>query len=83
MICNELLINCFKSPVSNGSKIEIKFTENSPGYTLIISDNRTEIFADEEAESFSFKLVKSLVKQLNGTYIIETENNPGWEISFK
>ena len=88
LIINELVSNIFKYAFPEGKKGEIKidFRKNRNGnYIITVSDNGIGIPDDmdfENRSSLGMKLVKALVRQLNGEMKVSENNGTKVSISF-
>jgi PAS domain S-box-containing protein len=88
LIINELVSNSLKHAFKEGSdgNIMIKMRKNGETITLIISDNGVGFPKDfniEKTSTLGLKLVKTLVNQLEGEMVINTENGTTYEITLK
>ena len=88
LIINELVTNAFKYAFDDRqlASLAVKLqTEDQKNYRLIIGDNGKglpEGFDLSRVDSFGLKLVQLLVKQLNGSLIINQNNGLHFEIAF-
>ncbi|MDX5346142.1 MAG: hypothetical protein LPJ89_09995 [Hymenobacteraceae bacterium] len=84
LISNEIITNCFKHTVNTktGTKICVELKQAESQYMLSISDNGAGFIEAEKPKSFGMQLVKSLVKQLNGTHQTYNNNGAVWHINF-
>ena len=87
LIINELVTNSLKYAFQNQNEgyLEIKFNKLPQGnrYNLEVSDNGCGFPSDfevEKSESFGLQMVMGLVRQLNGTIDVSTENGTGFNI---
>ena len=90
LILNEKITNCFKHAFKRGEEnvlfISLKYLEEYDFYQLIIKDNGPgleENFNAETLKTTGLKLVKRLVKQLQGKLYISSDNGLKVEILFK
>lgn len=88
LIINELITNSFKYAVNTteATSIRIGLFQSNDEYILSISDNGPGIESREEfleSRSLGLKLVKSLVKQLQGSVTYETVGGASFQITFK
>jgi two-component sensor histidine kinase len=83
-ICNELITNSFKHNAEGVAsfRIEIKLAQTSNQFHLVISDNGTGFTEKSNTNAFGLQLVRSLVKQLNGTCQTTSDNGTSWDIKF-
>lgn len=83
LIINELVINALKYAYTqiDHPKMTIKLKHEQNGLQLEISDNGTgTVSTVNDANSFGQKLVKSLVRQLNGELLLEEKNGLCYQI---
>jgi PAS domain S-box-containing protein len=86
LIVNELLTNAVKNafPKGRNGKVSIEFRiDNQDNYFLNIQDNGIGLpngLNFENSETMGFKLVNSLVKQLNGSVIVTRDNGTNFQI---
>ena len=89
LIINELLTNAYKYAFSEdfNGKLEISIDKIEKGsYKLVISDNGpgfNDDFNINNVESFGLKLVKRLVKQLQGDLRLLNDKGTSFQIVFK
>lgn len=86
LIINELVINAFKYAYDNidAPKITVKLEKQPEGLVLCIKDNGIGTPAKvKESNSFGFKLVKSLVRQLDGELTLISQNGLSYSILIK
>ena len=86
LIINELVINAFKYAYTNveDPKIVVKLNQKKEGLLLSIKDNGDGIIEDiKKSTSFGYKLVKSLVRQLNGELKVVSDNGVSYSILIK
>ncbi|MEO1098188.1 MAG: sensor histidine kinase [Bacteroidota bacterium] len=87
LIINELVSNSFKHAFEGieHPKISIVLTQDKKNYQLEVSDNGlgfSEEFDIEHNASFGMKLVNLLVKQLNGSLIMSSQNGVSYTLVF-
>ncbi|KJH70459.1 PAS domain S-box protein [Aliterella atlantica] len=88
LIINELLTNALKYAFPSGilGEIHIEFWYSSPeSYNLIIRDNGVGLPANidlEKVKTLGLKLVRSLVRQLDGKVEITSDRGTNFKISF-
>jgi len=86
LIINELVINAFKYAYNNidTPKITIKIDKQTEGLVLQIKDNGNGIPEQvKKSNSFGFKLINSLVRQLNGELTLIAQNGLSYSILIK
>lgn len=88
LIINELITNSFKYAFSNKeeARLSIKLRSNPNNFVLTISDNGPGIENREgfmESTSVGLRLVKRLVKQLQGKIEYESNHGATFKITFK
>lgn len=88
LIINELMINILKYafPEKEKGKIEINIKKAGEYINLIVKDNGIglpENFDSKNNESLGLQLVHTLIKQLDGTLIISSENGTKFSFVFK
>ncbi|MGC9516692.1 MAG: CHASE4 domain-containing protein [Methanomicrobiales archaeon] len=86
LIINELVSNSLKHAFTHGKgKIMVKILiEPSDNLILTVSDNGVGLPGDiDSIESLGLRLVKMLVKQLDGTLTIENKTGTKFKIKFK
>ncbi len=91
LIINEIITNtckyAFKGRENEINKILIAIEkQNDSSYKLIIEDNGVGIPKDfniETSKSIGLKLVKRLIKQLHGTFVLIREPGTRFELTFK
>jgi two-component sensor histidine kinase len=87
LILNELIINSLKHATSNTNKLVliIVITEKeTEGLTIYLSDNGKGKIADiETSNSFGLKIIRALVRQLNGELEIKEEGGIHYSIALK
>ena len=88
LIINELMINILKYafPEKGKGKIEINIKKAGEYINLIVKDNGIglpENFDSKNNESLGLQLVHTLIKQLDGTLIISSENGTKFSFVFK
>lgn len=86
LILNELIVNSFKYAKSETEKLILKIALHEQGehLNLSISDNgkgkKSEI---ENSNSFGLRIIKALIKQLNGTMEVSEQNGLVYNITLK
>jgi len=86
LIINELVINSLKYAYNKTEqpKISVQLKENPEGLLLEIADNgKGEVATVEGSTSFGYKLVKSLVRQLNGELTLSKKDGLYYQILIK
>lgn len=86
MIVTEALINSVRHAFINiiNGEVYIMIRENRPGeYMLYISDNGTGLSAKKMENGTGLKIIKRLVKRLNGTVHIVSNRGTSYYIDFK
>ncbi len=86
LIINELVINALKYAYesTDNPKISVKLSQESEGLKLSVKDNgKGELEKIKESKSFGLKLVRLLVKQLNGSLTLTSENGISYDILIK
>jgi two-component sensor histidine kinase len=88
LIINELITNSFKYAVrpEGSATMNISLYKSSDEYILLISDNGPGIESREDfinSRSVGLKLVKRLVKQLQGSISYETIGGASFQVNFK
>ena len=88
LIINELVSNSLKHAFKEGSdgKIMVKMRKDDETITLIVADNGVGLPKDfniEKATTLGLKLVKTLVNQLEGEMVINTDNGTSFNITLK
>ncbi len=88
MIINELVSNSLKHAFPDGKKGEIciDLSSEDDGFKLIISDNGIGIKGDlniKDSKTLGFRLINTLVKQIDGNMSLDTINGTRCEIHFK
>jgi len=86
LIINELIINVFKYALENieSPKLLIKFEKQTQGLFLQVKDNGNGNPEEvEKSNSFGIKLVKSLIRQINGELTIDYEDGLNYSILIK
>jgi PAS domain S-box-containing protein len=88
LIANELVSNCFRHAFPDDRKgvVHIGLRKTSPfSFDLSVCDNGIGLptgFDIEETQSFGFRLVQSLIKQLNGSMVVNGSRGAAFHISF-
>ena len=88
MIINELVSNSLKHAFKDGrsGEICIDISSEDDGFKLIVSDNGVGIKGDiniENSKTLGFRLIDTLVKQIDGKMSLDTINGFKCEIHFK
>lgn len=91
LIINEIVTNTYKYAFKNTknevNKISIEIERQKEGaYKLIIEDNGIGIADDfniETSKSIGLKLVKRLIKQLHGSFVLIRKPSTRFELTFK
>lgn len=86
LIINELVINTFKYAFTKTDhpKISVKLFQEEKGLMLAISDNGDgKVSEIDRSDSFGYKLVKSLVRQLNGELSMDDKKGLSYHILIK
>jgi PAS domain S-box-containing protein len=88
LIINELVSNSLKHAFLEGSdgQIMVKMRKEDEIITLIVADNGIGLPKDfniEKATTLGLKLVKTLVNQLEGEMVINTDNGTSFNIRLK
>jgi len=88
MIVNELVSNSFKHAFPDGrsGEVYIELSSNDEGYRLVVSDNGIGFNGDlniKDSKSLGFRLIDTLVKQIDGKLSFETNEGFKCEIHFK
>jgi len=86
LIINELVINAFKYAYANidDPEITVRLDNQKDGLLLTIKDNGNgTIEAINNSNSFGTKLVKSLVRQINGQLTLDEQNGLIYSILIK
>ncbi|MCW7463682.1 sensor histidine kinase [Leptospira limi] len=84
LILNELVSNCFRHAFKKEQKgiIEVSLGILGEEFVLVIRDNGIGMNIESEDKGIGLMLVRNLVKQLQGTILIGTENGLTFEIRF-
>jgi len=88
MIINELVSNSLKHAFPDGrsGKICVDLSSEDNGFKLIVNDNGVGIKGDmniKESKTLGFRLIDTLVEQINGEMKLDTINGTRCEIHFK
>ncbi len=88
MIINELVSNSFKHAFPDGRNGEvcIDLSSEDDNFTLVVSDNGAGIKEDlniKDSKTLGFRLIDTLVKQIDGKMRLDTINGTKCEIHFK
>jgi len=88
LIINELIINILKYafPEHEQGRIEITIKKAGEYINLIVKDNGIglpENFDSKNSESLGLQLVHTLIKQLDGTLIVSSDNGAKFSFVFK
>ncbi len=88
MIINELISNSLKYAFPDGKNGDVCIDLNSEGdnFKLIVSDNGVGIKGDlniKDSKTLGFRLIDTLVKQIDGKMCLDTTNGTRCEIHFK
>lgn len=88
MIINELVSNSFKHAFPDGRRGEvcIDLSPEDDGFRLVVSDNGVGIKGDQdisESKTLGFRLIDTLVRQIDGRMSLDTTNGTKFEIHFK
>lgn len=89
LLVTEILTNSFKygfrSPYSGQPEVAIHLNSREGSLCLTLQDNGHGLPADfnfENSPGLGFRLIKSLVTQLNGRYLLESDAGVRWQIWF-
>lgn len=84
LICNELISNAFKHAFHNTAEplLSIKLVHRENQYLLEIADNGSGMNKSAGGKTFGLDLVRSMVKQLQGTLSIEEGGGTRFSIQF-
>ncbi|MGA9099099.1 MAG: sensor histidine kinase, partial [Methanotrichaceae archaeon] len=88
MIINELISNSLKYAFPDGrsGEICIDLSSEDDSFKLIVSDNGVGIKGDlkiKDSKTLGFRLIDTLVKQIDGKMSLDTINGTRCEIHFK
>jgi two-component system, sensor histidine kinase PdtaS len=86
LILNELIVNSFKYAKNASEKLILKIAlkEHEEQLSLSVSDNGNGKKSDvENSDSFGLRIIKALVKQLNGTMEITDQSGLNYDITLK
>lgn len=88
MIINELVSNSFKHAFPDGQRgeVSIDLSSDDDGFRLVVSDNGVGIKGDlniNESKTLGFRLISTLVKQIDGRMSFDTIKGTKFEIRFK
>lgn len=86
MILNELMVNAFMHGFTDLKKgvVFVNLHENSENLILEVRDNGRSLPADFEEktkQTLGFKLIRTLVKQLQGEYQVLDKENPFFQVA--
>lgn len=84
LICNELITNAFKHAFYHTPDplLRVSFKEQEEEYILNIEDNGSSLPVSSNKKGFGMGLVASLVKQLNGSMMVASDNGTHISIGF-
>jgi two-component sensor histidine kinase len=88
LIANELVSNCFRHafPENRRGVVQIGLKRTGPfSFDLSVCDNGIGLPAEfdiENTHSFGFRLVQSLMKQLNGSMVVNGNRGAAFHMSF-
>jgi len=87
LIINEIIVNSLKYAFVGRSDgliiVKLKKTESKKEYELFIGDNGVGIRPNEDSSNMGAKLIRSLVRQLNGTIQLLEGSGAIYKIRFK
>ncbi len=88
MIINELVSNTLKHAFPDGRSGEVcvDLSSEDGGFMLVVSDNGAGIKGDiniKESKTLGFRLIDTLVRQIDGKMSFDTSNGTRCEIHFK
>ncbi len=86
LIMNEVLTNCYKHAFTEqeNGKISIQLKKQNESITLLIADNGNGKLDERiRPESLGMEVIKSLVKQIDGSYTFTVLSGTQFEMSFE
>ena len=86
LISNELILNAYKHSFNNCKEgaIILSFKFNNKKHELIIQDNGVglpEDFEQRQSDSLGYKIINSLIRQIDAEIKIDSKPNNGTKIS--